>query len=347
MNDKILHLLPAVARFYKANLHTHTNISDGALTPGEVKAAYKAKGYSIMAYTDHEVCIPHPELNDEEFLTLTGYEMAINGSCPNRVDYKCYHLCMISKDPANAGHVCYDPDYMIVGNCGNYADQLEIRSEMKRTYSLECANEAIRQANEAGYLVTYNHPNWSLQTREDYMGLQGLWGIEVHNNACKALGYEDCDPRVFEEMLRGGTMLCPVAADDCHRPEHWFGGWVMVGAEALEYGAVIRAMERGDCYASTGPEISSLTLQNGILRIKCSPASQVVVSSAYRRAFVKLAETAEGLTEAEIDLHNWYFEPMAGAPENAWFRVTVYGTDGTKAYTRAFTREEVAACFEG
>lgn len=346
MKEKILHLLPAVEQFYKANLHTHTNISDGVFSPEEVKDAYKAKGYSIMAYTDHEVCIPHPELNDAEFLALTGYEMAINCSCPNRVDQKTYHLCMIAKDPANACHVCYDPDYMFKVNCGNYTDQLEIRSEMKRTYSLECANEAIRQANEAGYLVTYNHPNWSLQTQEDYMGLRGLWGIEVYNTTCKMLGYEDCDPHVFEELLRGGTMLYPVAADDFHRPNLWFGGWVMVGAESLEYGAVIRALERGDCYASTGPEISSLTLQNGVLRIKCSPAAQITVNSACRRAFVKLAETAEGLTEAEIDLHDWYFEPMAGVPENAWFRVTVYGTDGNKAYTRAFTREEVAVAFE-
>ena len=180
------------------------------------------------------------------------------------------------------------------------------------------------------------------------MGLQGLWGVEVYNHCCTMGGFEDSDPHVFEELLRGGTMLYPVAADDSHhRSESWFGGWVMVGAETLEYGAVIRALEQGAFYASTGPEISSLTLQNGILHVKCSPASRISVSTAYRRAIVKFPETEEMLTEAEIDLHKWYFEPMADAPENPWFRVTVYGTDGTKAYTRAFTREEVAACFEG
>lgn len=38
------HLLPPVEKYFKANLHTHTTISDGRLTPQEMKALYKAKG---------------------------------------------------------------------------------------------------------------------------------------------------------------------------------------------------------------------------------------------------------------------------------------------------------------
>ena len=36
------------------------------------------KGYSIVAYTDHDILIPHPELAAENFLPLNGYEMEIN-----------------------------------------------------------------------------------------------------------------------------------------------------------------------------------------------------------------------------------------------------------------------------
>ena len=39
---------------YKANLHSHSVISDGNLTPAEMKKAYKDRGYSILAITDHE-----------------------------------------------------------------------------------------------------------------------------------------------------------------------------------------------------------------------------------------------------------------------------------------------------
>ena len=67
-------LLPESGNYYKANLHCHTNISDGNRTPEEIKSAYKAHGYSIVAYTDHDVFIPHPELCDESFLALNSME---------------------------------------------------------------------------------------------------------------------------------------------------------------------------------------------------------------------------------------------------------------------------------
>ena len=39
---------------YKANLHCHTNLSDGHWTPEQVKEEYKKRGYSVVAITDHE-----------------------------------------------------------------------------------------------------------------------------------------------------------------------------------------------------------------------------------------------------------------------------------------------------
>ena len=51
------YLLPESGRFYKANLHTHTTISDGSYTPEQIKEHYKAHGYSVVAYTDHDVTL--------------------------------------------------------------------------------------------------------------------------------------------------------------------------------------------------------------------------------------------------------------------------------------------------
>ena len=69
------YLLSESGSFYKANLHCHTTFSDGKLTPAEVKEVYKKLGYSIVAYTDHDILVPHDELNDEGFLALHGFEM--------------------------------------------------------------------------------------------------------------------------------------------------------------------------------------------------------------------------------------------------------------------------------
>ena len=42
------YLISEKGSFYKANLHCHTTVSDGCLTPEEVKAAYKEKGYEFQ-----------------------------------------------------------------------------------------------------------------------------------------------------------------------------------------------------------------------------------------------------------------------------------------------------------
>ena len=45
----IKYLLPKEGKFYKANLHCHTTLSDGKLTPEQVKEEYMKRGYSIVA----------------------------------------------------------------------------------------------------------------------------------------------------------------------------------------------------------------------------------------------------------------------------------------------------------
>ena len=50
MKDQVL--LPETG-YYKANLHCHTTIFDGKLTPEETKRVYQEQGYSIIAFTDH------------------------------------------------------------------------------------------------------------------------------------------------------------------------------------------------------------------------------------------------------------------------------------------------------
>ena len=100
-------LLPREGRFYKANLHAHSTVSDGALTPAEMKAVYQERGYSIIAFTDHDVLVPHPELTDDRFLALNGYEMAVfEQGHPDRYHLKTCHFCLIALEPDNLMQVC-------------------------------------------------------------------------------------------------------------------------------------------------------------------------------------------------------------------------------------------------
>lgn len=71
------YLISEKGKFYKANLHCHSTVSDGRNTPEELRDYYKAHGYQILALTDHELLVDHSDLNAEDFLMFTGYEYAI------------------------------------------------------------------------------------------------------------------------------------------------------------------------------------------------------------------------------------------------------------------------------
>ena len=97
-----IELLPASYGSYKANLHCHTTLSDGRLTPKRSKARYLANGYSVVAFTDHNVLVDHSDLTDERFLALTGIEVDTDSFLYGRkhdFNQTC-HLCAILRDPA-------------------------------------------------------------------------------------------------------------------------------------------------------------------------------------------------------------------------------------------------------
>lgn len=72
----MIDLLKTNGKFYKANLHCHTTLSDGKMTAAEVKEYYLKNGYNIVAYTDHSKYAYHKELLSEDFLPIAGFEAA-------------------------------------------------------------------------------------------------------------------------------------------------------------------------------------------------------------------------------------------------------------------------------
>ena len=326
------HLLPIRKQYFKAALHTHSTISDGKVEPQKVKEAYREKGYQILSLTDHEMCFAHPELNDENFLTLNGYEMMIYEDVP-RMNARTYHINFIAKSPENRWQH-YHPHlrpYM-----EGHEDELVFDAPEERVYSVEEANRLIQKANQKGFFAVYNHPVWSLQNGRDYLDLKGLWGVEVYNNGAYLNGCEEDMNQCYHELLREGNRLCPVAADDSHHLHEIGGGWVMIGAEELSYESVVRAMERGDVYASTGPEIRSLTVEGDTLHVTCSEAANVAYITNGRENGRAIAEKNNPLTEAEFDLTKWREGITEQWREKSFFRLCITDLDGKKAWSRAY-----------
>ena len=333
------YLLPPVDKYFKASLHTHSVVSDGKLTPEEVKELYKTAGYSILALTDHHVIARHPELNDEAFLALTAIELGLDSADyapPQSFFGQTYHFNLIAKEPDNLWQP-YPPKTVKDENRAHV--EAAHWDDRQRICSVECANEILKRAKEEGFLSIYNHPVWSGQHYPEYMALENLWALEIRNTHNVLNGYDDNNSHVYRDMLAAGKRMCVVAADDTHRPHTVAGSWTMIGAEELTYASVISAMEKGNLYATCGPEIFTLTLEGDILRLTCSEAKEVALQTQARFARRVAGENGATVTSAEFDLSTW-FEKSAGNPD-AFIRLTVTAPDGTYAATRAYWMEEL------
>ena len=329
------HLLPQVAKYFKTNLHTHSTISDGKLSPQEVKDAYKAQGYQVLSLTDHNTIVNHSDMNDPDFLMLTGVEVNINAPEWNKLTSKTYHIILLAKDPENLWCPAKFRRWFEVSE--EIENQIRY-GDMELQYGTESINEMIAKANEMGFLVMYNHPTWSSQTREDYAPLRGLWGMELRNTECCMIGYDENNNRVFREMLNAGCKVFPVGTDDMHFPRALGKSWIMLGAPELTYGSVIDSMEKGDFYMSCGPEITGLSIEGTTLKVTCSDAQRINLLTYARYARVAWAEE-QPLREAEFDLEK-FLEQANGDP-NAFIYVTVTAADGSYACTRAYYLNEL------
>ena len=335
-------LLPSGVNWYRANFHCHTKHSDGALTPAQVKEAYKNHGYSIVAYTDHDVLLDHSDLNDEGFLALTSSEYAVNQAQPGFpeifdtgispwVRKKCMHLNIFAKDPHNTFMPATDINQNWILR-DRYPDTK--CDGFIREYTTENINEMIRRCNEAGFLVQLNHPYWSLNEREDYINLKGLWGLEILNYATELeTGSEYC-PYIYDDMLRSGmyNLVCTMG-DDNHNHAGFresFGGSTMIGAKELKYDQIIEAMEKGNIYCTSGrdnpPQFTALYVEDNMIKIDCTPVTNININGYGRADRHITAPEGETITHAEFPLRE----------SDVYFRVSLRDEYGNNAHTHTY-----------
>ena len=324
------YLFPKDLPFYKANLHCHSTESDGDFTPAQIKEAYKAKGYSVIAYTDHEVMVPHPELNDSEFLALHGYEIEIMSDYPLNSSFKyrqTCHLCLIATEP-DLRQVYWTNVYVTKMLRDKHPELVATYADVpdtKRNFTGEGITDLMMTARNNGFFVTYNHPYWSLADFNMLSQYHGMHALEIHNTGCSTGGFDEYDPPLLDAMLRNNQRVYCVAADDNHGERSQFGGWCMICADKLEYRAVTKALENGQFYASTGPEIHELWFEDGNLHITCSPAAKILASFGIRKKVCIRKEDTD-LTEAVIPVDKG----------DIYVRVTVWDENGKHADTNPY-----------
>ncbi len=328
------YLLPEKGNFYKANLHCHSTVSDGSMSPQELKNAYKSRGYSVLAYTDHDVLIPHPELADEDFLPLNSYEMEINEHYPKKVGSRSCHICLIALEPDNIKQVCFHKSKYLPQNALKYVEQVvydKNEPDYERVYTAECINDIMKKARDNGFFVTYNHPTWSREGCNDYNKYNFMHAMEVYNSECEVLGYFEYNEKDYDNMLANGKRIYCTATDDTHSKEACFGGFTMIKADKLEYKAITDALVNGNFYASQGPEIYNLWFEDNVLHVDCSDVKSIRFNTGIRHAKKVEARDGESLNTAEFKVSS----------EDIYVRVTISDSTGKFAYTNAYFTDDL------
>lgn len=322
---------------FKANLHCHTILSDGCLTPEQVKEEYKKRGYSVVAITDHERLVSHNDLTDDKILFLTAYEAYIRNFPFDGLTDAQSHINFYSKTPENK-MVYYTPNHT------KYIPKEELEKleyhylVEQREYSVDFLKKMIDDANKCGFLACHNHPTWSFEGESYADAYANCFAMEIYNYSCYTEGHNEHNERYYEYQLNKGRDMALIASDDNHNfnaighpKSDSFGGMTYILADKLDYESVINALENKNFYASCGPQIFSLTVDNGVLNVKTSPAKRICFVTNIRKRGVFFAKQNETINQAQFAFNE----------KTNWVYVMVTDEKGKNAYTRAFFREQL------
>jgi hypothetical protein len=298
-------------RFWRGNLHTHSNLSDGALELGDVVTRYKEAGYDFVALTDHFIehfkwpIADSRRWRGNDFTTIIGAEL----HAPVTSAGELWHI-------------------VAAGLPLSFAPALDG----------ETGPQLARRAIDAGAFVVIAHPAWSRYTLEDARALSFTSAVEVYNHGCAIENDLGDGFYLLDQMLNEGHRLSAIATDDAHfkTPDH-FGGWVHVKSESLDPDTLLASLKAGHHYSSQGPLITDIRLHGKQIEIETSPVNTISVVCGNSRTCVK---TGRAIVEASFNLtaleKGWLLER-----KSAWFRVVAIDNAGKRAWSNPYWWDEI------
>ena len=292
----------------RGNLHGHSTHSDGARTPQEVVETYHQLGYDFTAISDHL-------WHDTRYAATS----ILDARAFDKTDF----ITIASAELHCLGKA-YDNDglWHIVAN--------GLPLDFAVASHSETAPEMIQRALDAGAYVTIAHPEWYSMTTEEAMQVSHAHGVEIHNYSCVIGSNRGSGMLIADYLLQEGKRVTFTATDDSHfTTPDWAGGWVMVAAD-LSQDDIVKNLKMGRHYSSSGGVFHDIRLEGQTLIVDCAPALSIMVSGAGHLA---LSEHGHNMTRASFDLSSL---------KSPWFRVTLLGKDGTKAWSNPYWKDQLA-----
>ena len=268
--------------WFKGNTHTHTTCSDGVRTPAEAAEWYRGAGYDFLFLTDHEHKLANPRalpdfdgLDGAGMRVLPGLEVYVDlDDPPDRT------LHVVALGTARTG--VWRPDW-----------------SLRRTIEFILGE---------GGVPVIGHPYYSAVVDEEIADVRGCVGVEVFNTTCEVTCGNGFARSHWDFLLRRGIPIHGVATDDahwCRQVPDYGKGWIMLKAQDLSQGSILGALRDGSFYASTGPEFIDVSLSEGEVAVRTSPAARILFMSDNGYSSVEHAREGGTITCARRSLSNF------------------------------------------
>lgn len=310
------------SEWVRGNLHTHSFWSDGDDFPESILQWYRDAGYDFVAMSDHNTIAEGERWmtfppggarreTAERFVRTfgpDGIEVERSGDTL-RVRLRTYD------EYSNQIEV---PDSFLVIRAEEISDRFESRpihvnATNIQEYVAPAGGTSVvdvmqrnvdavlnqRDSLNVPIMPHINHPNFGWAVRaEELAALEGERFFEVYNGHPLVNNNGDSLRMGMERMwdvvntIRledGMPLMYGIAVDDAHHYQEQSmdrantgRGWVVVNADMLSAAAIIRAMEAGRFYSSTGVALEDVSVRNGSLHVQVDPEAGV----SYRIDFI-------------------------------------------------------------
>lgn len=296
----------AKKKWFKGNLHTHSYWSDGDEFPEMIMDWYKTGGYDFVALTDHNILaegekwivVRKGRIYEEAFDKYLGkygegwvtYKRDTGRVQVRLKTYEEYKPLfeddsfLIIQAEEITDNFNGKPIHMNATNVKTLIPPQggeSVSDVMQRN-----VDAVLKQREETGVPMFphINHPNFHFAiTAGDIINIKGERFFEVYNGHPQVYNYGDSTRAGTEHMWdeinmayyqRNQPFLYGLATDDSHN-YHMLGddysnagrGWVMVHTDSLNAGSLIRAMEAGDFYSTTGVILDEVAVRERSIHI--------------------------------------------------------------------------------
>ncbi len=252
------------AIWLKGNLHSHSTMSDGKLTPEEMKEAYKHHGYDFLVISDHDRYTDTRHMSEDNFTMVQGFELYGNAT-----DEKDIHI-----------HLLWDDNFDEFQH-GQYIHLPERTGKATKAF--------CEEMKAKGAYIMLNHPHWSMLTSAEVEVDSFYDAVELINYETEWLENVGDGTVFWIEMLYKGARLWGGGSDDNHNGQEVdsmysgsFGGWTVVKAKDRSRNAIIEALKTGSFYTSTGPAIYDFYVEDDEVHVVCSPCERIYIGGQHR-----------------------------------------------------------------